>query len=69
MKRQSVDRSLRTEKIVETYNKSNKDSLLNFFCLQNMSKPLNLQYNGIRLIQLIKTQKERKENHTFFLTF
>ena len=47
----------------------NKDSLL-IFLLLNMSKSLDLQYNGIRLIKVINQRlkkKESKENHTFFL--
>ena len=58
--------------LYQKWNVINKDSLF-FFCLQNVSKSLDYQYNAILLIKIIKEskkkkkKKESKENHTFFL--
>ena len=70
---ESVDESLWTEKTLLKFitktNKINKDCLFIFFHLQNVSKSLDQQYNGILLIKVIKQSKRKtkKENHTFFL--
>ena len=61
--------------LYQKWNVINKDSLFFFFfCLQNVSKSLDNQYNAILLIKIIKEskkkkkkEKESKENHTFFL--
>ena len=77
---ESIDGSLRTKNFVEIYNK-NETKLTNipypiFFRLQNMSKLLDYQFNGILLIKVIKESKRKKQknyknfkNHFFLNSF
>ena len=49
---QQIVSACRLKKIVEIYNKINKDSLPIF---------LDLQYNGIRLIKILKDSKRKNQ--------
>ena len=48
--------------LYQKWNVINKDSLFFFFfCLQNVSKSLDYQYNAILLIKIIKESKKKKK--------